>query len=312
MKGDVEKIERELARLFKRVDKALPRILRNCHKIMNLLIDLRVFEGPSYMPGLSQGMVFFEWFTLYRYKGGRLYKARGDVPIDRAVHLDVTLTVYLMRHNPITLEVGLERTAEGVEPFKVELLEDTDFHSVMIFTRTKRRARFLARDLEKKGYRVSALQGNMSQNKRQRSINGFRDGQYDILVATDVAARGIDVTDITHVINFDMPDTVDAYTHRIGRTGRVDQSGDAFTFTEPDDEAMVRSIERLLGKRIERRKLPDFDYSAPKPRNQGRPQQAPSNQQRGRRRNQISRGQANRSTKPSRQHQRQRNTASGR
>jgi len=124
---DVLKIERELARLFVYVDRALPRILRNVHKIMNLLIDLEVFEGPRYMPHLGQGMVFFEWFTLYRYKGGRLYKAKSAVPIDRAVHLDVTLTVYLMRHNPITLEVGLERTAEGVEPFKVELLEDTDF-----------------------------------------------------------------------------------------------------------------------------------------------------------------------------------------
>jgi len=131
---------------------------------------------------------------------------------------------------------------------------------VLIFTRTKYRARNLARDLERLSYRVAALQGNMSQGQRQRAIDGFRGGKYDILVATDIAARGIDVSDISHVINFDMPDTVDAYTHRIGRTGRIEKSGEAFTFAEPQDEAMVRSIEKVLGRPIERRRLPGFDY----------------------------------------------------
>jgi ATP-dependent RNA helicase RhlE len=111
------------------------------------------------------------------------------------------------------------------------MLQRTPTGRVLIFTRTKRRARFLAQDLDKRGYRVSALQGNMAQNRRQAAINGFRDGKYDILVATDIAARGIDVTEISHVINFDMPDTVDAYTHRIGRTGRAHQTGEAFTFS---------------------------------------------------------------------------------
>ena len=124
---------------------------------------------------------------------------------------------------------------------------------MLIFTRTKHRAKNLATDLDKQGYRVSALQGNMAQNQRQQAINGFRDGKYDILVATDIAARGIDVSEISHVINFDMPDTVDAYTHRIGRTGRAHQTGEAFTFVSSEDEAMVREIENVLGKRIERR-----------------------------------------------------------
>ncbi len=110
------------------------------------------------------------------------------------------------------------------------------------------------------GYNVGALQGNMSQNKRQQAIDGFRSGKHDILVATDVAARGIDVADISHVINFDMPDTVDAYTHRIGRTGRAQETGEAYTLVEPADIAMVRSIEKVLGKRIERRQLQGFDY----------------------------------------------------
>ncbi len=141
------------------------------------------------------------------------------------------------------------------------MLQRTATGRVLIFTRTKRRARFLAQDLDKRGYRVSALQGNMSQNRRQAAINGFRDGKYDILVATDIAARGIDVTEISHVINFDMPDTVDAYTHRIGRTGRIGQTGEAFTLSVQKDAQMVREIEKVLGMQIERRKMDEFDYA---------------------------------------------------
>jgi ATP-dependent RNA helicase RhlE len=99
----------------------------------------------------------------------------------------------------------------------------------------------------------------MTQNRRQAAIDGFRNGKYDILVATDIAARGIDVSQISHVINFDMPDTPDAYTHRIGRTGRAHQTGQAFSFTAQADEATVREIEKVLGARMERRRLPGFD-----------------------------------------------------
>ena len=141
-------------------------------------------------------------------------------------------------------------------------LEQTATGRVLIFTRTKYRARNLARDLEKRRYRAAALQGNMSQNKRQQAIDGFRNGRYDILVATDIAARGIDVSEISHVINFDMPDTVDAYTHRIGRTGRAHKRGEALTFMAQGDEPLVRRIEKVLGKRIERRRLPGFSYGS--------------------------------------------------
>ena len=99
------------------------------------------------------------------------------------------------------------------------------------------------------GYRAASLQGNLSQSQRQDALDGFRSGPYQILVATDIAARGIDVSSISHVINFDMPDTVDDYTHRIGRTGRAAKTGDAFTFIDPEDEEMVRGIERVLGYR---------------------------------------------------------------
>jgi ATP-dependent RNA helicase RhlE len=126
----------------------------------------------------------------------------------------------------------------------------------------------VARDLDREGYRVAALQGNMTQNRRQEAMNGFRQGKYDILVATDIAARGIDVSEISHVVNFDMPDTVDAYTHRIGRTGRAEATGEALTFVVADDEIMVRDIERTLGKRIERRRLDGFDYGGFSPESQ--------------------------------------------
>ena len=133
------------------------------------------------------------------------------------------------------------------------MLSEMPDERVLVFTRTKHRAKNLASDLDKRGYSVAALQGNMAQNKRQQAIAGFRNGQYDILVATDIAARGIDVTQISHVINFDMPDTVDAYTHRIGRTGRAHNHGQAFTFMTNEDKEMVRSIEKVLGARIERK-----------------------------------------------------------
>ena len=145
------------------------------------------------------------------------------------------------------------------------LRQNTDAGSVLVFTRTKQRAKRLAEHLEKTGYSAASLQGNLSQNRRQEALDGFRDGSYKVLVATDIAARGIDVSRISHVINYDMPDTTDAYTHRIGRTGRAERTGDAFTFVTPEDRAMVFAIERLLGKMPELRKLPDFDYSAPAP-----------------------------------------------
>ena len=142
----------------------------------------------------------------------------------------------------------------------IHLLQQTRTGQVMVFTRTKRRARFLADDLEKSGFRVAPLQGNMSQNKRQQAIAGFRKGDYDILVATDIASRGLDVSEVTHVINYDMPQTVDSYIHRIGRTGRALNIGEAFTLSVDEDETLIRKVERVLGQPIERRGLNTFDY----------------------------------------------------
>jgi ATP-dependent RNA helicase RhlE len=158
-----------------------------------------------------------------------------------------------------TVSHALYPVSEALKPqLLLSVLKETPTGRVLVFTRTKRRASRLADNLSKNGYRVSALQGDMAQNRRQSAIDGFRAGKYDILVATDIAARGIDILEISHVINFDMPDTVDAYTHRIGRTGRAENTGEAFTFTIRADEPIVRQIERTLGRSIQRRCLPGF------------------------------------------------------
>ena len=141
------------------------------------------------------------------------------------------------------------------------LLKQLDPRATLVFTRTKHRAQKIAQQLERSGHRAVALQGNMSQNKRQQALDGFRKGRYQILVATDIAARGIDVIRVSHVINYDMPSTADAYTHRIGRTGRAEQSGDAFTFVTTEDAGMVRIVERLLGEPLKRVRSEGFDYN---------------------------------------------------
>jgi len=179
--------------------------------------------------------------------------------------------------SPVTIEVGhsapVETVSHALYPVDqhlktkllLELLQRTDTGSVLVFTRTKHRAKRLGLQLRKAGHDAASLQGNLSQNQRRAAMNGFRNGTHQILVATDIAARGIDVSSVSHVINFDMPDTVDAYTHRIGRTGRAATTGDAFTFATRGDNGTVRSIERVLGVAIERRRLDGFDYSAAAP-----------------------------------------------
>lgn len=142
------------------------------------------------------------------------------------------------------------------------LLKQTDTDSVLIFTRTKHRARRLAQQIQNAGYRVTSLHSDRTQGQRQSALNGFRSGHYQIMVATDIAARGLDVESISHVINFDMPDTADAYIHRIGRTGRAERSGDAFTLVTPEDNLMVRTLEKIMGQPLARQTLTDFDYTA--------------------------------------------------
>ena len=176
-------------------------------------------------------------------------------------------------HKPTEISIGSSKPVESVShalyPIKQTLkgqllkafLDDLPFESTIVFTRTKARAERVAKQLIKADYAATSLQGNMSQNKRQRALDGFRQGKFQILVATDIAARGIDVSTISHVINFDIPDTVEAYVHRIGRTGRAAKSGDAITFVTDENRLMVRDIERKLGKSIQRCTVDGFDYN---------------------------------------------------
>ena len=151
-------------------------------------------------------------------------------------------------------------------PLLMNLLERTDTGSVLIFARTRHRAQKVARHVGRLGYKVTSLHSDRTQSQRQAALQGFRRGEFQILVATDIAARGLDVESISHVINFDMPDTADAYIHRIGRTGRAQRSGEAFTMTTPEDASMVKTLEKIMGKSLPRRTLTDFDYqAAPQP-----------------------------------------------
>ena len=177
--------------------------------------------------------------------------------------------------NPVTVQIGTTAPADTVShalypvaqhlktALLLNLLGTTSIRSVLVFTRTKHRAKSLGKKLAVAGYRSASLQGNLSQGKRQAALDGFRDGTFQILVATDIAARGIDVTRISHVINYDIPSTPEAYIHRIGRTGRATHSGEALTLITGDDRDMVRAINRIIGSKIEQRTLSAFDYNAP-------------------------------------------------
>ena len=166
--------------------------------------------------------------------------------------------------NPVRVQIDHSRPIATVKQvlFSVEqsgktsLLKDilakTNMAATLIFTRTKHRAASLAGQLHRAGYAATSLQGNLSQQKRQKALNGFKRGEFKVLVATDIAARGIDVSGISHVINFDVPDTVDAFTHRIGRTGRASRTGEAYTFAGRDDRKIIVQIEKLLGKKMGR------------------------------------------------------------
>lgn len=146
-----------------------------------------------------------------------------------------------------------------------QMLGTRDIGTAIVFTRTKHKAKSLAGQLSRAGYSAAALQGNMSQQQRKRAMAGFREGVFTVLVATDIAARGIDVSGISHVINYDLPDTVEAYIHRTGRTGRADQAGQAYTFACEDDGKMIAAIEKRLGKKMTRESV------APEPRPTGKP-----------------------------------------
>ncbi len=179
-----------------------------------------------------------------------------------------------MLKDPVTIQIDRQTTPPGgitqaIYPVTqnlksallIKLLEDQGLESVICFTRTKHRANRLAATLDKQHIACAPIHGNRSMAQRTAALAGFKAGKFRVLVATDIAARGIDIADVTHVINFDCPHIPEDYIHRIGRTGRASATGDAFTFVAPDEESNLRFIERTIGKRLPRITLPDFDYS---------------------------------------------------
>jgi ATP-dependent RNA helicase RhlE len=180
-----------------------------------------------------------------------------------------------MLRNPVTIQMQRQSApasgiTQAVYPvpqelkplLAVHLLTRGTMTQALIFTRTKHRANRLADFLVRSGVKTERIHGNRSQAQRTAALAGFRNGTYPVLVATDIAARGIDVEALGHVVNFDVPMAPDDYIHRVGRTGRAEMTGEAFTFVSPQEEGELKDIERVLGRRLPRVTVPDFDYAA--------------------------------------------------
>ncbi|WP_319471754.1 DEAD/DEAH box helicase [uncultured Pseudodesulfovibrio sp.] len=216
----------------------------------------------------------------------QLPKERQNLLFSATMPSDIRKLADKILVNPKTVQVARIAPVESVShkfyktqtDKKVGLLEKllakSEHESVLIFTRTKHKAKNLSRKLSNSGYDSTFLQGNMSQSQRQRALNGFRDGTFNIMVATDIAARGIDCDRITHVINFDMPDTVETYTHRIGRTGRAGRTGNAVSLVSRDDKMHISSVERVMRIKMEQCTLEGFEQTdeAPRQKHAARPQ----------------------------------------
>ena len=178
-------------------------------------------------------------------------------------------------NDPVEVEIGQRQgVAENVkhafypvaigqrEELLLALLKQTDFHSVMIFTRTKRDADSLAKLLAKEdgNYSITVMHSDIPQRDREKALIGFKSGDFDVIIATDLAARGIDISGVSHVINYQVPENAEDYVHRIGRTGRANSEGDAFTLLDAEEISHVASIERFIGQKVERRRVEGFNY----------------------------------------------------
>ena len=197
---------------------------------------------------------------------GRLPKDRQTLMFSATFAPELQRLTQSMMREPERIEVGsiskpVDAVRQIVIPVRQEdksrmlldIFEEDEVDTAIVFLRTKVRTERVAKLLKKEGYRATAIHGDLSQKLRQRSLDGFREGRYDILVATDVAARGIDIDDISHVINYDIPENPEDYVHRIGRTARAEREGDAITFVSPADHTALGGIEQTIGKNIERK-----------------------------------------------------------
>jgi ATP-dependent RNA helicase RhlE len=210
-------------------------------------------------------------------------RERQTMLFSATLHPEVERIAAFATHQPARVEIARPTTvAEGISQIVYpvvqsqksgllfELLKATEMRSVLVFTRTKHGADRVAKRLAQQGYKTGVLHGNRSQNQRNTAMDDFRHGRTQILVATDIAARGIDVKNISHVVNFDVPRHTEDYVHRVGRTGRAYGVGDAVTFVDREEEPFLRDIEKFIGITFPRAVLPSFQYNNP-PRNPAPP-----------------------------------------
>ena len=205
---------------------------------------------------------------------GRLPRERQTLLFSATMPAEIARLAREILRDPLTIQVERKSgPARGItqavwpvaqelkSSLLLELLNRGELENALVFTRTKHRANRVADWLSKRGIVAARIHGNRSQAQRTEALAGFKQGRYRVLVATDVAARGIDIEALPHVVNFDVPVEPDAYIHRVGRTARAEREGDAWTFVARDEEPELRAIERVLGRQIERRQLAGFDYA---------------------------------------------------
>ncbi len=267
---------------------------------------------------------------------GLLPKARQTLLFSATLSSEIRKLAATMQRDPVHIDVKPETTtAEGVSqlayavpadikrPVLSKLIRDGGWRQVLVFTRTKHRANRVARHLEDDGIASAAIHGNKSQNARTRALADFKAGRVRVLVATDIAARGLDIEQLPHVVNFELPNVPEDYVHRIGRTGRAGMTGEAVSLVAPDEQGYLRDIERLLGTKVPRAQAPVVEgaepRSAPGPRTtparderrregQGRPPRARGGESgdsrtfEGRRENKPGQGRRNRPAEPASRH----------
>jgi ATP-dependent RNA helicase RhlE len=181
------------------------------------------------------------------------------------------------QQDPVKIEISIARPPEAIRQaiypvpkhlktqLLLALLKDMEINSMLVFTDTKQEADIVTRQLSQANIAIACIHGDFKQSERIAALEGFRSGQYQVLVATNIASRGLDVDGISHVINYDVPEHAEDYVHRVGRTARAQADGDAITLVTPDDESMIYRIEYLLGYKLERKMLPGFDYDVEVP-----------------------------------------------
>jgi ATP-dependent RNA helicase RhlE len=207
----------------------------------------------------------------------RMPRQRQTMLFSATIPPQISALARQFQRDPVRIEVDLDQPPESIQQalypvprhLKMQLLlamlQQTEAERLLVFTRTKREADRVAQQLDQANLDVACIHGDHRQRERINALEGFRSGRHRVLVATNVAARGLDVEGISHVINFDVPEHADEYVHRVGRTARADADGDAITLVTPDEEPLVYRIEYRLGRKLARETVPGFDYDVPAP-----------------------------------------------